>query len=90
MPNWDRNRSIMRRVEFPRVYKPFNLDVFRPAGWAGRYSKFMGWRIKPIVEHKVTGIDIDDEDDFTLVDALISAKPRPKFLEQVVHDPQTV
>lgn len=88
LPSWDRNRSIMRRQEFPDVYDPFNLDVFRHAGWVERYSNFMGRRIKPIVEHKITGLDINDEDDFVLVDALISMKPRPQFLERFVHDPR--
>jgi CMP-N,N'-diacetyllegionaminic acid synthase len=87
LPIWDPNRSIMRRVEFPRVFKPFNLDVFRHAGWVARGSAFMGRRIKPIVEHKVTGLDIDDEDDFALVSALIAARPRPAFLVPYVHDP---
>jgi CMP-N,N'-diacetyllegionaminic acid synthase len=88
LPSWDPNRSIMRRQEFPDVYDPFNLDVFRHAGWVARYSNFMGRRIKPIVEHKITGLDINDEDDFTLVDALISTRPRPQFLERFVHDPE--
>jgi CMP-N,N'-diacetyllegionaminic acid synthase len=87
LPNWDRNRSIMRRQEFPDVYDPYNLDVFRHIGWEQRYSNFMGRRIKPIVEHKITGVDINDADDFALVDALISMKPRPRFLEEFVHDP---
>jgi len=87
LPTWDRARSTMRRTEFPRVYKPFNLDVFRHSGWVERGSAFMGRRIKPIVEHKITGIDIDDEDDFTLVKTLIEMKPRPKLLEAFVHDP---
>jgi hypothetical protein len=47
----------------------------------------MGRRIKPILEHKITGIDIDDEDDFELVKTLISIRPRPPMLEPVVHDP---
>lgn len=88
LPSWDRNRSIMRRQEFPDVYDPFNLDVFRHAGWVDRYSNFMGRRIKPIVEHKITGLDINDGDDFTIVDALISLRPRPQFLQPYVHDPE--
>jgi CMP-N-acetylneuraminic acid synthetase len=90
LESWDRSRSIMRRQEFPDVYDPFNLDLFRHAGWVERYSNFMGRRIKPIVEHKITGLDINDEDDFTLVDALISLRPRPQFLERFVHDPEPV
>src|SRR5262245_56948234 len=61
-PMWDPGRSIMRRVEFPRAFKPFNLDVFRHAGFVERGSAFMGQRVKPIVEHKITGLDIDNAD----------------------------
>ena len=87
LATWDPHRSVMRRTEFPRVYKPFNLSVFRHSGWVERGPALMGRRIKPIVEHKVTGLDIDDEDDFDLVKALIETRPRPAFLESVVHDP---
>ena len=87
LPIWDPGRSIVRRTDFPQAYKPFNLDVFRHAGWLARGALFMGRRIKPIVEHKVTGLDIDDEDDFELVRALIAMRPRPRFLEPFVHDP---
>jgi len=86
-PHWDSRRSVMRRDEFPRAYKPFNLDVLRHAFWIERGAAYMGQRVKPIFEHRVTGIDIDDEDDFELVKALISIKPRPAFLEPFIHDP---
>lgn len=45
----------------------------------------MGSRIKPIIEHKVTGIDIDDGDDFELASALIEA--RPEFMQPYIHIP---
>jgi CMP-N,N'-diacetyllegionaminic acid synthase len=88
-PQWDPRRSVMRRDEFPRAYKPFNLDVLRHALWIERGSAYMGKRVKPIVEHKITGLDIDDNDDFELAKALISVKPRPAFLESYIHDPAT-
>jgi CMP-N,N'-diacetyllegionaminic acid synthase len=87
LPTWDPARSVMRRSEFPRVYKPFNLHVFRHSGWRASGAAYMGRRIKPIVEHKITGIDIDDQDDFDLVKALIEITPRPAVLEPFVHDP---
>lgn len=86
-PNWDPKRSVMRRSEFPAAYKPFNLDVFRHTGWLARGSNYMGSRVKPIIEAKITGIDIDDEADFNLADALISLRPRPAFLRDFIHDP---
>jgi CMP-N-acetylneuraminic acid synthetase len=85
---WDPKRSVMRRTEFPAVYKPFNLAVFRQSGWLARGAGYMGRRIKPIIEHKITGIDVDDIDDFELVQALTAARPRPAFLEPFIHDPR--
>lgn len=87
LSTWDPARSFVRRTEVPRAYKPFNLAVFRHSGWLERGSAFMGSRVEPIVEHKITGLDIDDEDDFELVKALIEARPRPAFLGPLVHDP---
>jgi CMP-N,N'-diacetyllegionaminic acid synthase len=87
LPTWDPARSVMRRSEFPQVYKPFDLHVFRHSGWRARGAAYMGRRIKPIFEHKITGIDIDHQDDFDLVKALIETRPRPTFLKPFVHDP---
>jgi CMP-N,N'-diacetyllegionaminic acid synthase len=87
LPDWDPGRSVIRRSELPQVYKPFNLHVFRHSGWRERGALYMGRRVKPIVEHKITGIDIDDEDDFDLVKALIEISPRPAMLEPFVHEP---
>src|SRR5438270_2906216 len=42
LPNWDPDRSVMRRDEFPRAYKPFNLDVLRHAHWVERGAAYMG------------------------------------------------
>ena len=86
-PRWDRRRSVMRRDEFARAYKPFNLDVLRHALWVERGSAYMGDKVRPIIEHKITGLDIDDEDDFEIAKALISLTPRPSFLVPFVHDP---
>jgi N-acylneuraminate cytidylyltransferase len=87
LPIWDPARSVVRRSEFPRAYKPFNLHVFRHSGWRDRGAFYMGRRVKPIFEHKITGLDIDDEDDFELVKALIETRPRPAVLEPFIHDP---
>ena len=87
LPTWDPNRSVILRAELPRVYQPFNLHVFRHSGWRERGALYMGRRIKPIIEHKITGIDIDDEEDFDLVKALIETNPRPTFLKPFIHDP---
>ena len=87
LPSWDPTRSVIRRSELPQAYKPFNLHVFRHCVWRERGALYMGRRVKPIVEHKITGIDIDDQDDFDLVKALIEITPRPAILEPFIHDP---
>lgn len=85
LPTWDPKRSKMRRSEFPKVYQPFNLEVFRHAGWKQRGSLFMGKKIRPIVLPKVTGLDVDDREGFDIIKTLIEAKPRPEFLKNLVH-----
>jgi CMP-N,N'-diacetyllegionaminic acid synthase len=88
VPNWVPDRSVMLRSEFPTAYNPFDLHVFRHAGWVARGANYMGRRIIPIVEHKVTGIDIHSEEDFEIVEALISLRPRPAFLHPFIHEPE--
>jgi hypothetical protein len=41
-----------------------------------------------IIEHKVTGIDIHSEEDFEIVEALMSLKPRPAFFQPFIHEPE--
>jgi CMP-N-acetylneuraminic acid synthetase len=85
---WDRNRSIMRRSEFPPVYSPFNLDVFRHRVWQERGSGYMGTKIHPIIEHKITGVDINDREDFDVLKALIEARPRPPIVDAYLVSPE--
>ena len=88
LPDWDPNRSIIARAELPVGYSPFNLHVFRHAGWVARGAGYMGRRIVPIVEHKVTGIDLDSLEDFEIAEALMTLTPRPPFLQAVIHEPR--
>lgn len=78
-------RSKMRRTDVKQVYKPFNLEIFRHAWWQQCPKLFMGTRIRPIVCPKITGIDIDGQDDLDLVDLIMSANPRPEWLDPYVH-----
>lgn len=87
-PGWDPARSKMRRSEFPRVFQPFNLEVFRHAGWTLRGSLFMGRRIHPIVLPRLTGLDVDDRDGFEIIRTLIEARPRPALIARHIHLPQ--
>jgi len=79
-PSWDPKRSKMRRSEFPTVYQPFNLEIFRHEGWRQRGSLFMGRRIHPIVLPRITGLDVDDHDGFEIIRTLIEATPRPALI----------
>jgi CMP-N,N'-diacetyllegionaminic acid synthase len=79
-------RSVMRRSEFPKAYRPYNLDVLRHKNWEKLGSAYMGRRIYPIVEHSITGHDVNDQDDFEIIRAIIEARPRPQFLTKYVPD----
>jgi CMP-N,N'-diacetyllegionaminic acid synthase len=85
LSEWDPRRSKMRRNEFPKVYQPFNLEVFRHSGWIQRGALFMGRRIRPIVCPKITGLDVDDRDGFEIIKSLIEAKPRAEIVQKYTH-----
>ncbi len=87
LDSWDPKRSKMRRSEFPKVYQPFNLEVFRHQGWAERGSLFMGRRIHPVVLPRITGLDVDDRDGFELIRALIESAPRAAIVARHLHEP---
>lgn len=84
-PGWDPNISKMLRSKFPKVYHPYNLEVFRHRGWVEGGRKFMGTRILSIIEPKITGFDVDDRDTFEIVKALIEARPRPDMVARHIH-----
>lgn len=77
---WNLRVSKMPRTGFPKVYQPYNLEIFRHDGWRKWGARFMGDRIVPIAQPKITGIDIDDRDTFEIARALIEAKPRPEIV----------
>lgn len=79
---WPEGRSKVRRTEFPDVYSPFNLEVFRHSGWRDRGADFMGKNIHPIVDHAVTGIDIDGKEDFEIAKAVIESRS-PDLMEYI-------
>lgn len=89
-PEWDRTRSVVRRTEIPRAFSPFNLDIFFHHNWLGLGSGYMGQRIEPIVEHSITGLDINDQDDFEIVKSLVEARPRPDIVQRYLVDPSMV
>ncbi len=85
-PHWDPARSVMRRTEFPTAYSPFNLDVLRHACWERLGPGYMGRRILPIVEHAITGMDINDREDFELIRTMIEMRPRPELIARHLPD----
>jgi CMP-N-acetylneuraminic acid synthetase len=87
LPGWDPARSKVRRSEFPKVFQPFNLEVFRHQGWLHRGPLFMGRRIHPIVLPRITGLDVDDRDGFELIRALIESNPRAEIVARHLHEP---
>jgi len=82
---WDGSLSKMPRSRFPKVYQPYNLEVFRHRGWVERRGLFMGTRIVPIVASKITGLDVDDSDTFEIAKALIEMRPRPEVVASHIH-----
>ena len=82
---WDLGLSKMPRSRFPKVYQPYNLEVFRHQGWVERRELFMGTRIVPIVASKITGLDIDDKDTFEIAKSLIEMRPRPEPVASHIH-----
>lgn len=86
--NWPADRSVIRRNEFPMAYQVFNLDVLRHKNWEKLGSAYMGRRVHPIVGEAITGIDINDRDDFELVKALIEARPRAAVVERHLVVPE--
>jgi hypothetical protein len=86
--DWPAHRSVIRRSEFPIAYQVFNLDVLRHENWEKLGSAYMGRRAHPIVGEPITGMDINDQDDFDLVRALIEARPRPAVVERHLVVPQ--
>jgi CMP-N,N'-diacetyllegionaminic acid synthase len=85
LSEWDPRRSKMRRSEFPKVYQPFNLEVFRHSGWAEPGALFMGRRIRPIIRPRITGLDVDDRDGFDIIKSLIEARPRAEIVQKYTH-----
>lgn len=84
-PGWDPEVSKMPRSRFPKVYRPYNLEIFRHEGWVRRGPRFMGEKIVPIVQPAITGLDIDYRDTFDLVKALIEMRPRRDFVAEHIH-----
>jgi CMP-N,N'-diacetyllegionaminic acid synthase len=88
MPGWPENRSVIRRTEYPTAYQVFNLDILRHENLARYGSGYMGRAVLPIVGEAITGIDINNADDFDVVKALIEMRPRPEVVARHLVEPE--
>jgi len=86
-PDWPEGRSVIRRNEFPTAYQVFNLDVLRHGHLAKFGSNYMGKAVLPIAGEAITGLDINNIDDFELVKAIIERTPRPAVVERHLVEP---
>ncbi|MBS8228874.1 acylneuraminate cytidylyltransferase family protein [Vannielia litorea] len=88
LEGWPEDRSVIRRTEFPTAYQVFNLDVLRHENLAKYGSAYMGKRALPIIGEAITGIDINNKDDFDVVKALIEMQPRPEVVARHLVEPE--
>jgi CMP-N,N'-diacetyllegionaminic acid synthase len=76
LKEWPPELSKVPRTRLVRTYHPFSLEIFRHSGWAARGAAFMGRKIVPLLQSRITGLDIDDRDGFEIIKALIESRPR--------------
>nr|WP_229600770.1 acylneuraminate cytidylyltransferase family protein [Reyranella sp. MMS21-HV4-11] len=82
LKEWPEHLSKIPRTHLVKVYHPYSLEIFRHSGWVTHRAAFMGKRILPIVQSRITGLDIDDRDGFDIIKALIEARPRAPIISE--------
>ena len=65
----DYGRSMIRRQEMGSSYKVFSTDVFRFSK-DNLHDSFLGNNVRGVVTNKICGLDIDDNDDFEIANAI--------------------
>lgn len=80
LKEWPAHLSKIPRTTLMKTYHPFSLEIFRHQGWRVNRTLFMGRHIVPLLQSRITGLDIDDKDGFDIIKALIEARPRPKIV----------
>lgn len=68
----DGGRSMIRRQEFPSVYKVFHTDIF----WyknINKGNKFLGEKVRAMPIHKLCALDVDAIEDFQMIEALMAS-----------------
>lgn len=82
LTEWPPHLSKIPRTRLMKTYHPFSLEIFRHKGWKENRTLFMGRRILPIIQSRITGLDIDDRDGFEIIKALIEARPRARIVSE--------
>ncbi|SCW54168.1 N-acylneuraminate cytidylyltransferase [Sphingobium faniae] len=65
----DQGKSMIRRQDIGSRYKVFSTDVIRAMD-ENTDDDFLGRRVGAIITDKICGLDIDDETDFQIVEAV--------------------
>jgi CMP-N-acetylneuraminic acid synthetase len=84
LKEWPSHLSKIPRTTLMKTYHPFSLEIFRHQGWRDNRTLFMGRRIVPILQSRITSLDIDDRDGFDIIKALMEARPRPRIVSDHV------
>lgn len=70
----DFGKSMIRRQDVGNFYKVFSTDVFR-GNPKNCKNDFLGRNIFGVEIPKICGLDIDDQEDFDLIEVIIKTKP---------------
>jgi len=79
----DGGRSMVRRQEFPSVFRVFHTDIF----WYDNIRKgemFLGKKVRYVPVHKLCSMDVDGIEDFEIIEAIM--KSRPDFARKYMGD----
>ena len=78
----DKDRSMIRRQDRGIFYKVYSTDVFRGNPKNCKVD-FLGKKMYAVKVPKICGLDIDDIEDFNLIEAII--KYRKADLKKFLH-----
>lgn len=74
LPNFDdEGKSMIRRQDIGTFYKVYSTDIFK-FNSDNLGNDFLGTNVKGLIVPKICGLDIDDESDFKIVDAIVTSK----------------
>lgn len=70
----DGGRSMIRRQEFPPVFRVFHTDIF----WYDNLhqgQRFLGEKVRFQVIHKLCAMDVDGPEDFEIIEGIMTSRP---------------